>query len=91
MQRAAGVLRQDYPAATVETNSDKVATEPLKAMVRRADVLVVAEPSAKHAATDAIKVARYPRSYGRAAGKGSSSLLRAADEEIRVWLEDLAA
>lgn len=91
LQRAAAVLREEYPGVTVETNSDKVSTERLKALVRRADVLVVAELSSKHAATNTIKVTRYPRTYGHAAGKGSSSLLRAAEEEIRVWLEDLAA
>lgn len=91
LQRTADVLRHEHPGVTVETNSDKVSTEALKAMVRRADVLVVAELSSKHAATNTVKATRYPRTYGHAAGKGSSSLLRAVDEEIRVWLEDLAA
>ena len=89
LQRTAALLEREYPGVTVETNSDKVSTDRLKALARRADVFVMAELSSKHAATDAIKAARYPRTYGHAAGKGSSSLLRAVHEQVGERLAEL--
>jgi hypothetical protein len=89
LRRAATLIRRDYPGVTVETASDKVATDSLRVLAKKADVFVMAELSSKHAATDAIKVARYPRPYAHAGGKGSSSLLRTVQEQIGQRLTEL--
>jgi hypothetical protein len=49
-------------------------------MVARADLVVIAWASAKHAATEFIKARRGGRPLIYAAGKGASSILRAVEE-----------
>jgi hypothetical protein len=76
--RAAGFLRRNFDDVTVELSSDHVASDRLRALARSADVFVLATRSAKHAATTFIEAERPPgRPLVYAAGKGSSSLLRA--------------
>ena len=58
--RAAVILRQWYPEVRVETFAGKVATDALRYSVRHADVMVIADRAAAHAATDAIKASRGP-------------------------------
>jgi hypothetical protein len=81
LQRAKANLERRWPGLVVETNSDKRATEELTGLTRRADVMVVAWRSSKHPATDCIEVNCDPaRPAIMAEGKGSASLIRAAEE-----------
>ena len=76
--RAAAILRRWYPEVRVETLAGKVASDPLRSPARHADVLVIADRAAAHAATDAIKAARGRRPIWYAPGKGTVSLVEAA-------------
>ena len=76
--RAAAILRRWYPEVRVETLAGKVASDALRYSARHADVLVIADRAAAHAATDAIKAARGRRPICYARGKGTVSLVEAA-------------
>jgi hypothetical protein len=78
--RIVRLLGARCPSATVEVNSDHVSTERLRALAARADVMVVAFQSAKHAATDAIVAVRGRRDVLPSAGKGSAGVLRALED-----------
>ena len=81
LQRAKAHLERRWPGLVVETNSDKRATEELAGLARRVDAVVVAWRSSKHPATDCIEANCGPGSPPiMAAGKGSASLIRAAEE-----------
>ncbi len=75
----------------MSTDHSKVATGPLQSLVQRVDLMVVADRAAKHAATDAIRSARGSRPLIYAAGKGSSSLVRAALDYIAEGIKASAA
>jgi len=75
--RATAILRQWYPEIRVETFAGKVASDALRSSARHADVLVVADRAAAHAATDAIKASRGRRPIWYARGKGTVSLVQA--------------
>lgn len=75
--RASAVLRRWYPEIRVETLGGKVASDALKYAARNADVLVIADRAAAHAATDALKAARGGSPICYAQGKGTASLIRA--------------
>lgn len=77
-RRARTALASLVPGAEVRAAHDKVASDRLRELAAAAAVMVVAAGVAKHAATDAIRAARGPRIPNYAAGKGSSSLVRAA-------------
>jgi hypothetical protein len=77
-ERAGRMVERVFQARRVETNSDKVATDRLRSLAGKADILVVATGSAKHAATDAIQAVRgnsRPTLYP--SGRGCSSIVRA--------------
>lgn len=76
--RAAAILRRWYPEVRVETLAGKVASDALRYPARHADVLVIADRAAAHAATDAIRAARGRRPIQYARGKGTVSLVEAA-------------
>jgi len=76
-ERAASIVRRWYPEVRVETLSEKVANEALRYSARHADILVIADKAAAHAATDALKAARGRRPIQYARGKGTSSLVKA--------------
>ena len=76
--RAAAILRGWYPEIRVETLAGKVASDALRNPARHADVLVIADRAAAHAATDAIRAARGRRPIRYARGKGTVSLVEAA-------------
>lgn len=78
--RVVRVLEARCPTATVEVNADLVSTEQLRALAARADLMVVAFQSAKHAATDAIVAVRGRHGLVPAAGKGSAGVLRALED-----------
>jgi len=84
-RRAALIIRRRHPQVRVESFSDKVATDGLRVAARTADVLVVADRAASHAATDALRTARESRPIGFARGKGSTSLI----EAVELGLSDL--
>ncbi|MGC4957781.1 protein DpdD [Actinomadura citrea] len=75
--RAAAIVRQWYPSVRVDTIAEKVATEALRSAAKRADLLVIADRAAAHAATDALKAARGHKPIRYARGKGSASLVEA--------------
>jgi hypothetical protein len=83
-RRAAAILRRWYPEVRVETFAEKVASDALRYAAKDADLLVIADKAAAHAATDAIKEARGRRPIQYARGKGTTSLIEAALAGLRV-------
>jgi hypothetical protein len=75
--RAAAIIRRWYPKIRVETLAGKVASDALKSAAANADVLVIADRAAAHAATDALKAARGGSPICYAPGKGTASLIKA--------------
>jgi len=75
--RAAAIVRRWYPEVRVDTFAEKVASDALRYSARHADILVIADKAAAHAATDAIKAARGRRLIQYARGKGTASLVEA--------------
>jgi hypothetical protein len=75
--RAAAIVRRWYPEVRVDIFAEKVATDALRYSARHADLLVIADKAATHAATDAIKAARGRRLIQYARGKGTASLVEA--------------
>lgn len=82
-ERAASILRRRYPGLEVVTIADHVATTNLRTIARKADLVVVMDRAAKHAATEAIRAARGQRPISFASGKGSTSLIEAAEAGLR--------
>jgi hypothetical protein len=74
----------------VEVFNDKVSTDPLKSAGRTADIVVIADRAAAHAATNALVNAREGRPIDYARGKGTASLLDAVDHGIQRLLGDSA-
>lgn len=68
-------LEREHPGVKVTVNSDHVATDPLRAMARNCDVVVVAWASSKHAATEEIRRV-HTGDVRWAGGKGASAILR---------------
>ena len=79
-RQAEAILRAAIPGVAVNLNHDHGGSAALAAMVTRADLVVVAWASAKHAATQFIKARRGGRPLVYAAGKGATSILRAVEE-----------
>lgn len=77
LARAARVLRSRFPHVNVTTHSDHVLTESLKHSARNADLVVIMDRAATHAATIGIKEARGAKTIQYALGKGSTSLIEA--------------
>jgi hypothetical protein len=75
--RAADVIHRWYPEIRVETLAGKVASDTLRYAAKNADVLVIADRAAAHAATDALKAARGGSPICYAEGKGTASLIKA--------------
>ncbi len=69
-------LMELFPSADVRVNSDKVATETLKALARESDYFVFAWLSSAHQAYYSIKAERKGKPLLQPQGKGSSSMLR---------------
>ncbi|MFG2056890.1 protein DpdD [Micromonospora sp. NPDC048930] len=84
LERAARILRSRHPGLEVLVCADHVATDSLRAAARAVDLFVVMDRAAAHAATTALKAERPARPIRYAAGKGSTSLIEAAEE----WLSN---
>ena len=82
LDRAAAILERRHSGLAVVTLSDHVATDRLRNAARTADLVIVMDRAAKHAATDAVRVARGNRALRYATGKGSVSLVAAAEEGL---------
>ena len=80
LQRAKASLEAKWSGLTVKTRSDKDGSGELASLARSADAMIVAWKSSKHAATECIEAGRGPtRPPILAEGKGSASLIRAAE------------
>jgi hypothetical protein len=88
--RAAAIIRRWYPEIRVETLTGKVASDALRSAAKNADVLVIADRAAAHAATDALKTARGGSPICYATGKGSASLINAVLKGFDVNFNGLA-
>jgi len=75
--RATVIIRRRYPEIRVEAFAYRVANDTLRSAARDADVLVIADKAAAHAATDALKAARGRKPIQYARGKGTASLIEA--------------
>jgi hypothetical protein len=75
--RAADIISRWYPEVRVETFAGKVASDALRHAAKNADVLVIADRAAAHAATDALKAARGGSPICYAQGRGTASLIKA--------------
>ncbi|MBW4717523.1 protein DpdD [Saccharothrix obliqua] len=84
-RRAATILARRHPGLRVETLAAKVATEALRTAARNADLLVIADKAAAHAATDALKAARGDKPTEYARGKGTASLVQAVADGLVKW------
>jgi hypothetical protein len=87
LDRAARILRQRHPGLDVLVCADHVATDALRAAARNVDLFVVMDRAAAHAATTALKAERPTAPIRYAAGKGSTSMIEAAE----AWLGEQAA
>lgn len=81
--RAMRVLRERYPNIRVEVYSGKVASSSLRNAGMSADILVVADRAAAHAATQALTESRAGRHIDYARGKGTMSLLDAVNRGLQ--------
>lgn len=81
--RAMRVLRAKYPNIRVEIYSGKVASSALRNAGMSADILVVADRAAAHAATQALTESRGGKQIDYARGKGTMSLLDAVDRGLQ--------
>lgn len=71
------MLRELFPTVEVLLNSDPICSERLAALARRADILLFAWRSSKHAAYYCVRDNRPPnRPILMPRGKGSASILR---------------
>jgi hypothetical protein len=85
------ILEDRAPQATVQLAHDKVASESLRQLARRADVFIMATASAKHAATEFIQANRASdRPLLRPGGKGMASMLHALEQFLSVETFDKA-
>jgi hypothetical protein len=84
LARATKILRHRHPGLEFVIASDHTASESLKVSARTADLFVIVDRAAKHAATDAIKSERATAPIRYATGKGSTSLI----ETVEIWLHD---
>ena len=73
--RASSILKEMYPGLEVKTNSDKIATEALKTLIKSADYFIFSAKSAAHQAFYPLTKARKDIIYPM--GKGSSSIVGA--------------
>lgn len=83
-RQAKATIEELQPAATVDCNADHVGTVKLKALAEGADIFVMTSLSAKHAATDFIRVHRASRPLLYAQGRGFSSILRAIEDHFSI-------
>jgi hypothetical protein len=83
LDRAAKILRERHPGLEVLVSADHVSTEALRTAARTSDLFVVMDRAATHAATNALKAERSTAPIRYAAGKGSASMIEAAEAWLR--------
>lgn len=81
-RQAATLITQAVPEAIVDCNADHGGSMQLKALAENADIFVLVWQSAKHAATDFIRVHRGNRPLLFASGRGVSSILRSIEDHV---------
>jgi hypothetical protein len=82
--RAANLLRSRHPGLGVVVLTDTVATSALRNAAHSADLLVIMDKAATHSAVDALRANRDTSTIRYASGKGSTSLIEAAEQ----WLSE---
>ncbi|MBS2963829.1 hypothetical protein KGA66_12280 [Actinocrinis puniceicyclus] len=82
--RAANLLRSRHPGLGVVVLTDTVATSALRNAAHSADLLVIMDKAATHSAVDTLRANRDARTIRYASGKGSTSLIEAAEQ----WLSE---
>ena len=82
LKRVEGILKKILPGIKVHLSHDKGGNNQLESYAKTADIFVIVTSSAKHAATEFIQKNR-PKDKTTlfAAGKGSSSIIRALEEQ----------
>lgn len=90
-ERAARILRKRHPGIEVLVLTDHVASDRLRTVARTADLMVIVDRAAKHAATEALRTARGALLTRYAAGKGATSLIEAAEAGLGALASDSAA
>ena len=82
LNQATEIIKQILPNIKVHTSHDKAGNPRLESYAKTADIFVIVTSSAKHAATEFIQKNR-PKDKTTlfAAGKGSSSIIRALEEQ----------
>lgn len=83
LERAARILRKRHPGLDVLVSADHVATDALRVAARTADLFIIMDRAATHAATNALKAERGTAPIRYAAGKGSTSMIEAAEAWLR--------
>lgn len=84
LERSAAVLRERHPELVITTCHDLVATEALRSAAKAADLVVIMDRAATHAATNALRSIKDATSIRYAAGKGSTSMV----EAVESWLAE---
>ena len=82
-QRARSIIGAQLPEATVELNSDLVASEALRNLAKTADIFVFAWKTSTHQAYYCVKDARKNGEVVMPPGGGTASLVKAVLENIR--------
>jgi hypothetical protein len=86
LARTAAILRSRHPELTIHTCHDHVATDGLRSAAKAADLMVIMDRAATHAATEALRAIKgIPIRY--APGKGSSSMI----DEVETWIAERSA
>jgi hypothetical protein len=86
--RAKQVLLSKYPGIRVDVLFNRAGKDDLKFAAKAADVLVIADRAALHAATKSLLDARGELPVDYASGKGSASLLEAASVGLERFLAE---
>ena len=90
-ERAARILRRRHPGLEVVVLTDHVASDRLRSIARTADLVVIVDRAAKHAATEALRATRGSRRTHYAAGKGATSLIEAVEAGLDALVSESAA
>jgi hypothetical protein len=89
--RSKRILETSYPGLRVEVLSKKVGHDSLKSAAKSADILVIADRAAAHAATNDLTEARGKLPIDYARGKGTASLLEATARGLERLSSSLSA
>lgn len=82
-RRAVEILKSLHPRWVIDTNSDQVCTDRLKALAHKANVFVFAWRCSKHAAFYCVKASTQKENLVMARGVGTTTLVAAAVEFLQ--------